>query len=323
MGLRKYAALAAALTLVSGPALAQGFKPTRPVEIVVHTGPGGGSDVFARTMIQIIESEKLVPVRMHVLNKPGAGGAAALAYTIEKKGDPHTIAAYTSIWMTLAITSAESRVKFSDLTPIANLIFDPELAVVKSDSPHKTLGDFIEAAKKNPKQMRQAGGSVEGRANLVRHLLQKATGATWQYIPFPGGGERIAALLGGHVQLLIIGPEEIKEHLKGGSMRPVAVIADKRLEGHPNVPTMQELYKIPNVRALRGVAMPPGVPKEAAEYWEGVYARMVKTKGWRKYLADSEAEDGYIRAAEIPKLNEDFVAQRREMYHEAGIKTAR
>ncbi|HYH43845.1 MAG TPA: hypothetical protein VD867_17890, partial [Burkholderiales bacterium] len=73
----------------------------------------------------------------------------------------------------------------------------------------------------------------------------------------------------------------------------------------------------------RGVAMPPGVSKEASEYWEGVFARMVKTRGWRKYLADSEAEDGYIRAAEIPKLNEDFVAQRREMYHEAGIKTAR
>jgi putative tricarboxylic transport membrane protein len=323
MGIKKYVLAAAALTLLSGPAFAQGFKPTRPVEFVVHTGPGGGSDVFARTMIQILESEKLVPARMYILNKPGAGGAAALAYTIEKKGDPHTVAVYTSIWMTLALTSAEARVKFSDLTPIANLIFDPELAVVKADSPYKTLADFIDAAKKNPKQLRQAGGSVEGRANLVRNLLQRTTGATWQYIPFPGGGERIAALLGGHVQLLIIGPEEIKEQLKAGTMRPVAQIADKRLEGYPGVPTMQELYKIPNVRALRGIAMPPGVPKEAAEFWEGVFARMVKSKGWRKYLADAEAEDGYIRAADIPKLNEDFVAQRREMYIEAGIRTAR
>src|SRR5687768_18423730 len=109
MGLTKYvliALIAASLNVLSGPAFTQGFKPTRPVEFVVHTGPGGGSDVFARTMIQILETEKLVPVRMHVLNKPGAGGAAALAYTIEKKGDPHTVAVYTSLWMTLAITSA-------------------------------------------------------------------------------------------------------------------------------------------------------------------------------------------------------------------------
>src|SRR5688572_32384526 len=121
MGITKYVLVAASLTVLSGPAFTQGFKPTRPVEFLVHTGPGGGSDVFARTMIQIIESEKLVPVRMHVLNKPGAGGAAAMAYTAEKKGDPHTIAIFTTLWITLAMTSAEARVKFSDLTPIANL----------------------------------------------------------------------------------------------------------------------------------------------------------------------------------------------------------
>jgi putative tricarboxylic transport membrane protein len=323
MAVRTCAVVAAALMLVSGHASAQGFKPTRNVDFVVHTGPGGGSDVFARTMIQILESEKLVPVRMHVLNKPGAGGAAAMAYTAEKKGDPHTLAIFTTIWMTLAITSAEVRVKFSDLTPIANLIFDSELAVVKTDSPYRTFEDFIEAAKKSPKQLRQAGGSVESRANLVRQLLQRTTGATWQYIPFPGGGERLAALLGGHVQLLIIGPEEIREHLSAGSIRPIAQVAEKRLASYPNVPTMQELYKLPSVRTLRGIAAPPSVSKEAVEYWEGVFSRMVKTKAWRKYLADAEAEDGYIRAAEVPKLNEDILAQRRQLFSEAGIKTAR
>lgn len=323
MGIRTYAVLTAACTLLSGHAFAQSFKPTRNVEIVVHTGPGGGSDVFARTMIQILESEKLVPVRIHVLNKPGAGGAAAMAYTAEKKGDPHTLAIFTTLWMTLAITSAEVRVKFSELTPIANLIFDPELAVVKADSPFKTLGDFIEAAKKNPKQLRQAGGSVESRANLVRQLLQRATGATWQFIPFPGGGERIAALLGGHVQLVIIGPEEIKEHLNAGSMRAIAQVAEKRLAAYPNLPTIQELYKVPNVRSNRGIAAPPGVSKDAVDYWDGVFSRMVKTRGWRKYLADSEAEDGYLKAAEVPKMAEEILAQRREIYSEAGIKTAR
>ncbi len=324
MGIRAYALLAAALALAPGHLCAQGFKPTRAVDIVVHTGPGGGSDVFARAMNMIIEDHKLLPVRANILNKPGGGGAAALAYVAEKKGDAHTLAIYTTVWMTSALTSAEVRAQFKDLTPIANLIYDVELAAVRADSPFKTLGDFIEAAKKNPRQLIQVGGSVESRANLVRQLLQRATGASWQYIPHPGGGDRIAAVLGGHAQLLIMGPDEIKQHLAAGTLRAIVQVADKRLASQAHVPTIQEAgYKIPNVRSLRGIAAPPGLPKDAQEYWEGVFSRMVKTDAWRKFLADAEAEDGFVRGSELHKVTDEILVQRREIYREIGIKLMR
>lgn len=312
------------LGLLSSPAVAQGFKPTRPVEFVVHTGPGGGSDVFARLISTLFEQEKALPVRMVIANKPGGGGATAMAYMAEKKGEPHTIAAYTSVWIALPLTSSEAHVQFLDLTPIVNLVYDPALLVVRPDSPYKSVADFIEAAKKSPGQLRQAGSSVQARGNLVRQLLQKRTGATWTHVPFPGGGERIAAVLGGHAQLLIAEPGEVKQQVDSGALRVIAQIADKRLPGLPNVPTLQEAgFNIPKLQTVRGIVGPPAMSREAVQYWEGVFERLVKTEGWRKYLVESQSEDGFLKSAELARFATENMAQRREAYNEIGIKTVR
>ena len=94
---------------------AQAFTPTRPIEVVVHTGPGGGRDLLARAAVLMIEKEKLVPVRMQVVNKTGGGSTVAAAYLYEKKGDPHTIGFFTGVWLTSPITTAEAKVTLRDL----------------------------------------------------------------------------------------------------------------------------------------------------------------------------------------------------------------
>src|SRR5215510_13217361 len=111
-----------ALAAASAQTLAQGFTPTKAVEAVVHTGPGGSSDVLARAVALMIEKEKLLPVRMQVVNKPGGGGAVAPAYLAEKKGDTHTIGFFTGVWLTNPITSTEAKVTLRDLTPVARLV---------------------------------------------------------------------------------------------------------------------------------------------------------------------------------------------------------
>jgi tripartite-type tricarboxylate transporter receptor subunit TctC len=174
----------------------------------VHTGPGGGSDLLARAMVTMIEKEKLVPVRINVINKPGGNGAVAAAALSEKKGDPHTIGLITSVWIAGPLTSAEAKVTVHDLKPIAQLMLEPAVFVVRADSPYKTLKDFIEAAKAKPGQLKQSGGSVTSRDNIVRLSLQHATGAKWAFVSFPGGGERLARMLGGHVDIMVIEPQE-------------------------------------------------------------------------------------------------------------------
>src|SRR5688572_30266160 len=123
-----------AAALAAAPAIAQ-WKPTKPVEVIVHTGPGGGSDVLARAMTSMIEKEKLVPVRMQVVNKPGGNGAVAAAALAEKKDDPHCIGLITSVWIAGPLTSAEAKVTVHDLKPIAQLMLEPAMFVVRADSP--------------------------------------------------------------------------------------------------------------------------------------------------------------------------------------------
>ena len=312
----------AALTVVAAPAYA--FKPTRPIEVVVHTGPGGGSDVLARAVATMIEKERLLPVRMQVVNKTGGGSALAAAYLAERAGEPHTIGFFTGVWLTSPLTSAEARVTLRDLTPIARLVLEPALIAVKADSPYRALGDFIAAAKEHPGQLKQSGGSVTSRDNVVRQLLQKATGARWAFISFPGGGERIAALLGGHVNMMVIEAAEAGEHIRAGNMRVLAQVSEKRLAAFPDVPTLKEAgFDVPAVPQVRGVVAPPGIPAENVAYWEDLFRRLTRTASWRKFLAENQFEDGYQNAADLAKFYDAFTDRMRAILQEAGVKTVR
>lgn len=312
-----------AAALAAAPAWAQ-FKPTKPVEFIVHTGPGGGADVLARFIAQVIEKENLAPVRFQVNNRDGGGGLRAMAYVAEKKGDTHAIAVFTGNWLTNPLTRAEAKFTVKDMTPVVRLVLEPALVAVKADAPFKTLKDFIEAAKKAPGTMKQSGGSITSRDNVVRQLLMHDTGANWAYISFPGGGERIAALLGGHVNMMVIEPQEAGEHIKSGGMRVIAQVSDKRLAGYPNIPTIKEAgYDIPNVPQVRGILMPPGVAPDVVAYYEDLFLRLSKTASWRKYLEEQQFEDGFQKSVELAKFFDTYTDQMRKILIEAGAKVVR
>jgi putative tricarboxylic transport membrane protein len=320
---RLFVAVLAGAALLSANVSAQ-WKPTKPIEIIVHTGPGGGADVFARFIANAVEKEKLAPVRMTVTNKTGGGGITAMHFVVEKKGDANAIAIFTGNWMTNPLTRAEAKVTVKDMTPIVRMVLEPALIAVKADSPIKTLKDFIDAAKKSPGQLKQSGGSMTSRDNVIRQLLMKHTGANWAFISFPGGGERIAAVLGGHVNMMIVEPQEAGEHIRGGNMRVIAQVTDKRLAAFPNVPTLKEAgFDVPVVPQVRGVVAPPGIPAEAIAYYEDLFGRLSKTPTWKKYLEDNQFEDGYMKSAELSKFFDTFTDTMRNILKEAGAKVVR
>src|SRR3989475_4689151 len=290
--------IALAALLCAPLSFAEGFRSARTVDLVVHTGPGGCSDVLARAIAIMVEKEKLLPVRLQVINKPGGNGAVAAAHLAEKRGDPNTLGLFTGVWLQTPLVSAEAKVTLRDLTPIARLVPQPALIAVKADAPYKTLAEFIEAAKKNPGQLKQSGGSNTSRDNVVRQLLQKSTGTRWAFISFPGGGERIAALLGGHVDIMVIEPEEAGEHIRAGNMRVLAQVSEKRLAKFPEVPTLKEAgFDVPVVPQVRGVVGPPGIPRENVEIWQDFFRRLTSTTSWRKYIAGNKFEIGYTIAS--------------------------
>jgi putative tricarboxylic transport membrane protein len=308
---------------VIAPALAQ-YKPTRPIEFVVHGGPGSGNDAFARAVVSLIEKEKLSPVRISVANRTGGGGTTAMTYVVSKKGDPNVIALYTGLWLTNPLVQQEATARLHDMTPIARLIHEPALLVVKAESPHKTLKEWVEAAKKNPGQMKQAGGSPMARDNLIRSLLMTQSGANWSYISFPGGGERVAAVLGGHVDMMMLEPSEAGELLRAGKLRALAQIADQRIAGYENIPTVKEAgFDVPNVPQARGIVGPPDMPADVLAFYEDLMQRLVRSESWKKYLQETQLEGAFLKSKETGQFFVDYEKQIRGILTSAGIKVVR
>jgi putative tricarboxylic transport membrane protein len=315
--------LSIAALAIAAPAAAQ-WKPTKPVDLIVHTGPGGGSDLLARAMVTMIEKEKLVPVRINVINKPGGNGAVAAAALVEKKGDANTIGLITSVWIAGPLTSSEAKVTVHDLKPIAQLMLEPAVFVVRADSPYKTLKDFIEAAKARPGTLKQSGGSVTSRDNIIRLSLQHATGAKWAFVSFQGGGERLAALLGGHVDIMVIEPQEAGEQVRAGKLRVLTQLTEKRLAGWPDVPTLKEAgYDVALTPQIRAVVAPPEQPADASMYWENTFDKLRKTESWKKYVHDNQLEESFADGATLKKTMVDIEKQLKDAYTQAGIKTVR
>lgn len=317
----RFSLLASAMAVVAAQAA---WVPTKPVEVIVHTGPGGGSDLLARAVATMMEKEKLVPVRMQVVNRPGGNGAVAAAALYERKDDPNTIGFITSVWIAGPITTSEAKITVHDLKPVAQLMKEPAVIAVRADSPFKTLKEFIDAAKARPGQLKQSGGSVTSRDNIVRQQLQHATGTKWAYVSFPGGGERLAALLGGHVDIMVIEPQEAGEQVRAGKLRVLVQLTEARLPGYPNVPTLKEAgFDVTPTPQIRGVVAPPQQPAEATAYWIDRLDKLRHTASWKKYIADNQLEEAWVPGPEFAKAMKGIEAELREQFQQAGIKTVR
>ena len=315
----------AALALTGFTALAQAqWKPTKTLEVIVHTAPGGGNDLLARAVAQMLEKEKLLPVRMQVINKPGGNGAVAAAALSEKKGESNVLGFITSVWIANPLTTSEAKVTLHDLTPVANVLREPAVFAVRTDSPYKTLKDFIDAAKAKPGELKQSGGSVTSRDNIIRQTLQSSTGAKWAFVSFQGGGERLAALLGGHVDMMVIEPQEAGEQIRAGKLRVLAQIADKPLPSYPNIPTLKQAgFDVVATPQIRAVVAPPGIPKEALAYYEDLFLKLSKTASWKKYVEDYQLEDSYSTGADLGKSITQIEKDMRTQFQMAGMKLVR
>jgi putative tricarboxylic transport membrane protein len=300
------------------------FKPTNNIELVVHGGPGSGNDVFGRALVSVIEKEKLAPVRIQIANKTGGGSATASAYMAGKAGDTHTLAIFTNVWLAGPLVQEADKVRLVDLSPVALMVREPGLIVTNADSPYKTLKEFVTAAKDKPGTLKQSGGSITSRDNIIRQMIMKETGADWAFISFPSGGERLAALLGGHVQLMIIDPGEALAQLKSGKLRVLAQVAEQRLPEFKDVPTVQQAgFKIPNVPQARGVVAPPNLPKDALAYYENLLEKATKTGEWKKYVQDNFLEPSFEKSKGTRDFLTKYEGEIRGQLKSVGAKVVR
>ena len=316
---------AVALAVLCGVDTAQAqWTPSRPIDFVVHSGPGAGPDAFGRAFIAAIEQEKLSPVRLQINHKIGGGGATAATYIVEKKGDPNTIGLFTSAWVTNPLVQADMKATVKEMTPVARLVIEPAVFAVRGDSPYKSMRDIIDAAKKDPTKIKQSGGSPLARDAVVRYVLMSNSGARWSFISFPTGSERIAALLGGHVDMMILEPSEAGELIRGGQMRALAQVSDRRLPTFPDIPTLREAgFNVPNVPQARGIVAPPDTPREVVAFYEQLFEKTVKSPTWQKYLHENQFEDAFLKGEATGKFFDEYADLMRGILQGAGIKVVR
>jgi putative tricarboxylic transport membrane protein len=291
---------------------AQGWKPTKDVEFVIPFAVGGGADLMARVIHKVITEDKLVPVPVALVNKPGGGGAAGIGYmSAARKADPHTLVLINgSTQITPLITPAAKTL--TEVQPVMNVMLDDFVFFVKGDAPWKTAAEFVKDAKSKPAKTYNfsTGGTTDVMAVTV---LSKSTGTQLNMINFNSGGEALTALLGGHVHATLGNPLEFMGHLQKGAVRAIGVFRDNRFALLPNVPTMKEQgISAPNFQMWRGVGVPKGAPAEATRYWEGVMTKVVASPQFKAYLKDNAASEATIAGAEFEK----FLANQERLYRD-------
>lgn len=281
-------AAGAAATGFAAVATAADDFPSKPIEVVIHAKYGGGTDTTARMMM--IRSRRNLDGDMVVVSKRGGGGAAAHAYAAEKPRDGYTVLALTQTHL-YTIARGKSVLKIDDLVGVARAMDDPTFITVRKDSAFKTMQDLIEASKKAPLNWGVAEiGSTE-HIGLAR--FAKVAGIKYKAVPFGSGAQMVQALLAGTIDATLPNVSEAVGQISEGSLRPLVVLADKRLAGYPDIQTAKENGIDIRVTTTRGYAVLKGTPQPVIDKLSEALVNAMKHETFNGYLAGSglTAED--------------------------------
>jgi putative tricarboxylic transport membrane protein len=285
------------LFFLAAPVAAQPY-PSKPIEMVSPTGAGGGSDLVARMVADIILKEKLLPQPVVVVNKPGGGGAVGQQYAASKKGDPYTILLAGTSLVTVPLRTGLD-VGMDKFQPLGVIGLDLNSLAVRDDSPFKTVKDLVAAATAKPKTINVAITFPGGSAHSLIFRLEQLTGAKFNTVSFKSGTDAVAAVLGGHVHLTAENLGEVMPHVEGKKLRLLGIPAAKRPAGLPNVPTLKEQGFDVQAGGYRAFVAPAGIPREAVTLWDSTLAKVHKSAAWKEYMARNMYEDVYMNADEM------------------------
>ncbi|KAB0676874.1 Bug family tripartite tricarboxylate transporter substrate binding protein [Aureimonas leprariae] len=301
----------AALSALPFAASAQDALPE--LKIMAPASAGGGWDSAARSLQQAMTASGAVR-SVQVTNVTGAGGTIGLAQFVNDASGSADQLMVGGLVMVGAIISNKSPVNLTQVTPLARLTGDPLVIVVPKDSELKTVQDLAKNVKDDTASTLWAGGSAGGADQILATLFAKAAGANpaqVNYVAFSGGGEALAAMLGGRVTAGISGYSEFEGQIKSGDLRALALSSPERFEGI-DVPTLKEqgidvelvnwrgLFAGPNVSAEDKAKLSAAVEKTVkSPQW----AEILKARGWSDYYAPSEEFTPFI-ASETTRIHD-------------------
>ena len=316
----------AALAVVAAqPAANAAWKPEKPIEIIATAGPGGGTDIIARTVQGIITKYKFVDRPIVVVNKGGGSGAEGYTYGKSMAGDPYKVIFGTSnAWQQPMVSKVAFN--YTDLTPIAAMAQDEFLIWVKQDSPWKTAGDYLKAAKSG--NLKMGGAQSKDTDEVLTRMIEKIADVKITYIPFKSGGEAAVQLAGGHIDSHVNNPSESVGQWRGGTQHPICVFSSKRLtntdkvtatEGWSDIPTcVEQGLNIPTYQQPRTVWLPGKVTPEQAAFYVDLMKKVEDTPEWAEYIKRTSQTNTFLTGDEFQKFIKDDIEHVHQIAQEQG-----
>lgn len=293
--------------------------PNKPIHIVAPYAPGGGTDILARTIGAIMGKEKIITVPIVVENRPGGGGAVGMDYVGGKKGDPYFMLIVVSTFISNPIMNL-TKVSYKDFTVICELALDPNIVTVRSDYEYGTMTALLEAAKKNPGTIRWGGTGATGSDRVISLMIEKKTGAKFNFIPFQSGGEVTTALLGKHVDVISNQMNESYSQIMAGTFKALAVSAEERSKYLPDLPTIKESGADVVFGTMRGIAAPGDLPEEAKKFLEEAFKKLDASPNWQKdYIEKYQLQREFRDSATFTKRIEGTTQEYIDLYKELGL----
>jgi tripartite-type tricarboxylate transporter receptor subunit TctC len=314
--------VAMVLTLSMSASFAQNTSwPGQAIRFVVPYTPGGGTDTVTRHIAEKIAASTKWTILVD--NKPGANGNIGMDAVAKAKPDGYTIGMgqTSNLAINPALTPKMPFNAAKDLIPVALVAELPTVMVVRSESPWKTLGDAVKAAKAKPGEVKQALAGNGTVGHLAGEMLSRRAGIQVLNIPYKGASPAITDLIGGQTDYMFATPQSVAGMIKGGKVRALAVTSQKRLSILPDVPTVAESgYKDFVAMDWKAVVAPAGTP---ADIVKRLNAEIVKALAQPALLATLDAE-GSIAMNGTPDQAATFIkseqAKWESLIREAGIK---
>jgi tripartite-type tricarboxylate transporter receptor subunit TctC len=293
---------------VAGMAGDAAAYPDRPITLLVPFPAGGGADLIARNLAEIGRAHFPQPIA--VVNRPGGGGSVAASEVVRARPDGYTLGLMTMSIMTLQPHRVALPYKTpDDYASVIEIINVPVVLVARHDAPWKTLKEMLEAAKKEPGKIRIGSPGIGTTVHIAIEILKDQSGVDVTHVPFAGNAESIPALLGGHVEAIMLHPSDVIPHLRAGKARFLATSEKTRSSVYPDVPTFVELG-LPDagIGVYYSVFAPKGTPAQVVQTLHDGFKKVIETDAFKKFAQDTSANIEYRGPAELKReLEKDYV----------------
>lgn len=308
----------ALIMIENSDSFAQKGYPNREIEIVITFSAGGMADQAFRTINE--ELAKVLEVPVVLVNKAGASGTIGAHYVTQSKPDGYTLMGTSASTIVIApLILGKIPYKHSDIVPIAQFVSTPQLFAVKKDAPWKTLAEFISHAKKNPGKLTCGTVGVGSSPHFMLEMLKVEAGIDVQHIPFKGGGETHAAILGGHIDLASSTLNPSLPLVQSGDLRVLA--SSSRIKQFPKVPTTAEAgYPGATLISWVGCFGPKGIEQSVVDKIANALEKTVKNPSVAKRLEETGSQADFVGKEEFGRKIDEDIKRLAEIVKKANIK---